>query len=231
MISLTECNQTGTAGKPDDDEFFDRVQSNRHRRQARIALGGVKSAGDGAGAAGGAGGAAGAGGRKGAGGVVTAVDLLEERHGLQERLREVEGQVAEERRRREEASGEGVERVEGGGEGEGVGGEVALDPLDAFMSAVTTKIEMDKLGTLTREAARLSGELERVAALLQLADPSGEAEAKRSSRCGGQKEGTSRGRGGSGGGRGEDGREMEGTGDGGSSKAGSCRGECGREED
>ncbi|CAI5481563.1 unnamed protein product [Closterium sp. Yama58-4] len=36
---------------------------------------------------------------------------------------------------------------------------------------------MDKLGTLTREAARLSGELERVAALLQLADPSGEAEA------------------------------------------------------
>ncbi|CAI7816973.1 unnamed protein product [Closterium sp. NIES-54] len=163
---------------PSDDEFFDRVQSNRHRRQARIALGGVKSAGEGASAAGGAGGATGEGGRKGAGGVVTAVDLLEERHGLLERLREVEGQVAEERRRREEASGEGVERVEGGGEGEGVGGAVAVDPLDAFMSAVTTKIEMDKLGTLTREAARLSGELERVAALLQLADPSGEAEAK-----------------------------------------------------
>ncbi|CAI7933450.1 unnamed protein product [Closterium sp. NIES-54] len=286
---------------PSDDEFFDRVQSNRHRRQVRIALGGVKSAGEGASAAGGAGGATGEGGRKGAGGVVTAVDLLEERHGLLERLREVEGQVAEERRRREEASGEGVERVEGGGEGEGVGGAVAVDPLDAFMSAVTTKIgtflvhswlssgcihvavvnskigvllswikctvivwpdfaaewaggcaagmvalvvlkwlwypldtsspflspappffaplssqplhpllnfyssslalsspllppppsvpclsptlllsssEMDKLGTLTREAARLSGELERVAALLQLADPSGEAEAK-----------------------------------------------------
>ncbi|CAI5980776.1 unnamed protein product [Closterium sp. NIES-64] len=200
MSSLTVCSQTATAGKPEspmrclpisfsplplvhatpsDDEFFDRVQSNRHRRQARIALGGVKSAGEGPGAAGGAGGAAGSGGRKGGGGgVVTAVDLLEERHGLLERLREVEGQVAEERRRSEEASGgEGGEggRVGGEGEGggEGGGGAEALDPLDAFMSAVTTKI-----GTLTREAARLSGELERVAALLQLADPSGEAEAK-----------------------------------------------------
>ncbi|GJP51846.1 hypothetical protein CLOM_g10977 [Closterium sp. NIES-68] len=153
-------------GDDSDDEFFDRVQSNRHRRQARIALAGVKSAGEGA-----AGAVAGA---KGGAAVVTAADLLEQRHVLQERLREVEEGLEEERRKEGEGRGEGEGK--GGGEGEGDG--VALDPLDAFMSAVNTKIEKDKTGTLTREAARLSGELARVAALLQLADPSGEAEAK-----------------------------------------------------
>ncbi|KAL3681305.1 hypothetical protein R1sor_024261 [Riccia sorocarpa] len=54
----------------------------------------------------------------------------------------------------------------------------SLDPLDKFMTAISTSIEQDRTARLQKELESLSKDLERVERLLKLADPMGDASKK-----------------------------------------------------
>lgn len=59
----------------------------------------------------------------------------------------------------------------------------SIDPLDAFMSTVSTKIVKDKGDRLSKELSKLQAEADRVARLLKIADPSGDAAGKWDSKA------------------------------------------------
>ncbi|KAG0559687.1 hypothetical protein KC19_10G123300 [Ceratodon purpureus] len=54
----------------------------------------------------------------------------------------------------------------------------SIDPLDAFMSSVSTNIVKDKASRLSKELSKLQAEADRIARLLKIADPSGDAARK-----------------------------------------------------
>ncbi|KAK4740479.1 hypothetical protein SAY87_032411 [Trapa incisa] len=55
----------------------------------------------------------------------------------------------------------------------------AGDPLDAFMSGLSSQLVLDKTLQIEKEISTLQSELERITYLLKIADPSGEASRKR----------------------------------------------------
>ncbi|XP_047962461.1 kanadaptin [Salvia hispanica] len=58
----------------------------------------------------------------------------------------------------------------------------AGDALDAYMSAVSSQLVLDKKGKIQKELSTLQSELDRIVYLLRIADPSGEAVRKRQSK-------------------------------------------------
>eukprot|EP00899_Mesostigma_viride_P010022 jgi/Mesvir1/19020/Mv12788-RA.1 len=71
-------------------------------------------------------------------------------------------------------AGKGAAQVgEGGDKGGGDGADASVDPLDAFMTAVTSQVERDGVLAAQRRLDGLRREHDRVCALLKMADPSG----------------------------------------------------------
>ncbi|GBG66659.1 hypothetical protein CBR_g66794 [Chara braunii] len=117
--------------------------------------------------------------------VETAETLLQKKYDLERKKEELQRSLkAEEEAKNRGQTGkasdkdsdDGAKRKDGGSQQMNPEKADSDDPLDQFMSNVSTQIEKDRSSGLKRQLEELEESLERVVHLLKIADPSGEAQ-------------------------------------------------------